>query len=1427
MSDDITTLLAQYAGVEPRRAAGGIYAMAGFAFQAHVYVAELVEALCGSGNELHEKGDVFVEALSDIAKLDDSQRLILLQVKRTLTRTTLDSAAGEIASIESFIASTRPDLKGAFRYGVVFEFTAGAARWDDLPKGSAQSDLIQALASEGRLVAPRAEPDPRWRAVAAAWTHIDDPYGFVRFAFERVLHRRIESDDARACRDEIAERFVSSRRTGRRVGLMLSTADFIHDEPAQKIRLEVGRQATLARLRAGQYMPRDQRVAVLAERAAALSDLSMLSPEAAIRVLWLSGRSGAGKSVLLIQLLRHLVLQGRRVLWLGGDAGLLDQALRGLEGLPAGEGPEYIAVDDLYDRDAREHLELAALAGYIDEQGRRTWPLIITCGPTEFADAFVDATRFRGFEVTAAPVNPLGSDEAADFLGWARVACGVSASEHGEAIVQAQQGQGLFVSIASELEFGDLREFGARFCARVSAASLRDPLRPLLALNRLYLRAPLRWLSMVEREALEAINREGDFSLLEVVPGNPLVRLTHPHLSDAIYRALLKPPTPWAFANDLATAFERAVDEGDDQLYARLLRTFSASDRSLVADRLVDADMTALAARCVSKWRSLPTGGDRRVQADAAVSWACWRAAHANLGSSEAELIDIALGSLDAWPDSDPRQSYWPAYWWRLWQAAPQSESLRIWANQRITSEGGLRLPQWSRIWEALVDIDSDLSRLGLAPALADAAKRWLALSHERPDWHFVWKKLPKREATDILTARDLALAELERPSAPSWAFVFEDILEVRTEFLDEDELHALVAQGCAWLAGREDRAEWAYVWKALLERPQLLPVGVDEATLVAQGCVWLAGREDRAEWTHLWRALLERPQLLPVEVGEATLVARGCAWLAGREDRAEWTHVWKALLARTQLLPEDVKETALVAQGCAWLAGREDRAEWNYVWQALLARTQLLPADVNESALVARGCAWLAGREDRAEWTHVWVALLARTQLLPADVNESALVARGCAWLAGREDRAEWTHVWEALLARTQLLPADVSESALVARGCAWLAGREDRAEWAHVWQALLARTKLLPAETNESALVAQGCDWLAGREERAEWTHVWEALLARTQLLPEDVKETALVAQGCAWLAGREDRSDRFPVLKKLLEKAALLTKEESSRVQAQTQKLLEHPLDLSHGALGHLVESMLDAGVAGEAVMRAAFNWLRADPLHRAWPLVAGKYLLRASGDERSHAIAGLLVDAIQRHPNAGAWYRLQCLLDGIDTETSTALALVQSTLLQRTTLPAWKAVGDKLASGEPMDASVTKQDRKGVMIELDGGLFAVLEVTDGFRYPPGRRLQVVITEVAIRSDRVSAAPWEQAAAPAQSAALVPGCDYEGIVSGHKPYGIFVRVHGHSGLVHAKYLTNVPSFSTRYPKGSTIEVQLIEIGPRGLVLALPPKP
>jgi hypothetical protein len=357
---------------------------------------------------------------------------------------------------------------------------------------------------------------------------------------------------------------------------------------------------------------------------------------------------------------------------------------------------------------------------------------------------------------------------------------------------------------------------------------------------------------------------------------------------------------------------------------------------------------------------------------------------------------------------------------------------------------------------------------------------------------------------------------------------------------------------------------------------------------------------------------------------------------------------------------------------------------------------------------------------------------------------------------------------------------------------------------------------------------LVAQGCSWLTGREDRAEWTYVWRALLERPKLLPETVDERALVAQGCSWLTGREDRSDWLPVFQVVLKRRSHLPAGNALGLSDQAMKLLARLGDFSRGEAGHLLESMMDAGLADDEVVDAALDWLQADRSHPAWPLIAGKCLRRVRDDERARAISKDLVQAIERHPNAGAWYRLQTILESEDSASaSESLGTVKTALAQRKSAPAWAEVARKLQSGEPIKATVTKQIRQDVTVELQGGLFALLRVEEGFRHRQGRDLEVVVTMIMTHLDRIVVLPYRETAVPTPLEDLVPGANYEGTVTGHQRYGIFIDVRGQKGLVHAKHLGDVASYSDRFPMGTKVQVRLVEVGPKGLVLALPLRP
>ena len=105
----VSELLQRWNELQPRRALGGLYALAGFDFQLRVAVADLTEGLAEGGDDLKSAGQVFVEALSDQFK-GDLANGVCIQVKRTLDRAALRSAASEIAAIDAFLSTEAPDL---------------------------------------------------------------------------------------------------------------------------------------------------------------------------------------------------------------------------------------------------------------------------------------------------------------------------------------------------------------------------------------------------------------------------------------------------------------------------------------------------------------------------------------------------------------------------------------------------------------------------------------------------------------------------------------------------------------------------------------------------------------------------------------------------------------------------------------------------------------------------------------------------------------------------------------------------------------------------------------------------------------------------------------------------------------------------------------------------------------------------------------------------------------------------------------------------------------------------------------------------------------------------------------------------------------------------------------------------------------------
>ena len=254
--------------------------------------------------------------------------------------------------------------------------------------------------------------------------------------------------------------------------------------------------------------------------------------------LWINGRSGSGKSVLLLQLLQRLVLEKQAsVLWLQDNSLALPELVKRWARLklPPAE-PVFIFLDDFYDLQAREELDLESIARALRsvKASQINWPILITCSPPENMNQLI-AECPEKIAITPWLLPKLEVDEVEPIKEWYKQKTGQIA-QTGSAF---EQDEGLFVSMMVEIEHGHLDAFARRFKNRLEAANLIQPLTPILALNRLYLWTPVAWfdadLSPEQQDAFDLLNEDGDFTLNKASGAKNHIRLTHPHVSNAIY----------------------------------------------------------------------------------------------------------------------------------------------------------------------------------------------------------------------------------------------------------------------------------------------------------------------------------------------------------------------------------------------------------------------------------------------------------------------------------------------------------------------------------------------------------------------------------------------------------------------------------------------------------------------------------------------------------------------------------------------------------------------------------------------------------------------------------------------------------------------------------------------------------------------------
>ena len=495
----------------------------------------------------------------------------------------------------------------------------------------------------------------------------------------------------------------------------------------------LGQIPTLWHLQDGRFMDRPEQVKTALERLDLLVGTRDFRRDPYIYTLWIEGRSGNGKSVLLLQLVRRLVRdRTAQVIWLDDASEHLLPLLEAWAENPVDSTPlTYVFVDDFYAPSKRARIDFDKVSRLLREHSRSDWPILVTCGAPEQRQEWKASGDDEAFRTAHWLLPAVGADEKSQLRLWFRARTGEE-PKTGPAFLQDQ---GLMISMVFEMREGELTKFGRRFRARLENLGLVEALTPPLALNRLYILAPGGWLDERQSDALRRLNEDQDFSMMNLGGrSGEFVRVTHPHLSNAIYEAVRELDDSIVRARDLHRAFARSMQSGD-YTTARLILLRVAGNH----ERLATLDADELARGMTRAWLTSiaepPFAGPEL--ASLWTNWAVW--------STRQPLVSGLLGEQ---PLERAREALrlghvdWAVLWASLWESATGHAGLASDAEAWLKSAEGLESRQWSLVWEKLFVWKSK----GQDPSLLEAAAAdWLRENEFEPDWNFVFRPLATR----------------------------------------------------------------------------------------------------------------------------------------------------------------------------------------------------------------------------------------------------------------------------------------------------------------------------------------------------------------------------------------------------------------------------------------------------------------------------------------------------------------------------------------------------------------------------------------------------------------------------------------------------------------------------------------------------------
>ncbi|MGW0556526.1 P-loop NTPase [Streptomyces sp. NPDC002926] len=941
----------------------------------------------------------------------------------------------------------------------------------------------------------------------------------------------------------------------------------------------VGDQPKMYHLRSGYFAPNRRVVdAIEADLTKWLKGLANPSArrKAGIPVFWITGASGAGKSILLLQLLARLNEDPQSsVLWLGGNLQPLPDATAFAAEKTAGRRI-VIGIDDPYlpsHGDASESWgkAFAALERFRQQGQLERLPVFVCCAPSEHMDKFINDYGSQ-VEARSHRMNLPGADEISRLAQWFAQRTGRQAETSTELNV-------LPVQIFFEWWHGEgLKDFARKFQKRLElgssiddAVSLKEVVYRIIALNRLYLGYPTAGLAGLTDVARDTFRRFEDDLHFGPGPGRRDYWLTHPHLANLLFETWFSSEETKQRAGHLRAAFlDAVVADRNGNIHAPLLRALvslylhgdkyleepemaSSPDRNAALWRLDTEEFPDVIAR-VSKvlterykelgMQSLAAWVEAEsASAECVRGWSPLREALSRVESADRTTVDVeslvrslmrvekARAAVLGFLGRELHWRRWAALCSELIAARPVPQVcpvIRAGVGAAPTDEGRLTV-----LWRAMEMYPEDED-------LAATARDVLASGHVT-------------QAVGRVAAAYLKVRPADGGAVRDWVVRF----KVRRHV--GPALGALAIKRGEWSALVHDAArswvsEWAMEPDAGAVLAKILPSSQMNPKI--------------GDALHMYLASTPADESTDAQ-------AAALAWLTANPANSAWAFIWCAMPHQVQAL-DTTQESTL-----SWLRQQTRNKGWTRVWQ-----TMAVHHDTPAAQLVEVADRWFGSHREGEPWAGIMVHYV---RICDASRLSEAL-DKARAWLLSQPDSERaWPDLFTACLYRAE----GERRAEFLQDAVEWLAGNCENPRWSYVWRAATRQA----VGTARTELLRQAHAWLSDPATQPPgWRQVYFDYLPACDDEAEDAR-----SMGERWISQNFD-SDDWPAVFTLL----ALSLPDDTVVQRLSQWLRATECDRP---VGHIWKVLFEDGMrasllADEQMKSSILDWLRRNGKCRSW-------------------------------------------------------------------------------------------------------------------------------------------------------------------------------------------------------------------------------